>query len=516
MFDFGDEKIILKHKNKEYSWHDLKKLIIPRAAFLKKSKCKNLLLCCDDHFEFIINFLAGVYAGKEIFLLQDSTKMYLLEGEFITEIKNLEEEFELPEINPEKVFINLFTSGSTSTPKKVHKNLQNVLSEADDMYELFPIDKSLVFVTTTKLTHMFSLTFAFIMPLVKGFVINADVVKFPEQITDKNYVFITSPSFLDMMAKYDNNPQPPKYIFSAGAPLKNSTFKYFEKNSRVVDIYGSTETSTVGYKTSSDAAGLTIWSNVKISTDTDSRLRVKSNYFLEDELTVNDIVEISGNTFKVLNRSDRILKIQEKRISAVELEEYLNRHSLIENSYCFKNGERAAAIVVLTPQGKEELLNTGVPDFTKNLKIHVRKYSEIVPQRWRFLDEIPKTTSGKVDKEKIEKIFGLNLAMPLIFTRNITGNHAEFELTFLRHSNFFKGHFTEIPILPGVVQLFFAHFFAEDSFGKISGSKIKKIKFSKIIKPDTIVKLKLKDNDLSVDYTYTDGENIFSSGTFIK
>ena len=58
---------------------------------------------------------------------------------------------------------------------------------------------------------------------------------------------------------------------------------------------------------------------------------------------------------------------------------------------------------------------------------------------------------------------------------------------------------------------------AEDAFDmNISKNKIKKIKFSRVIKPDREVILKLKNNDLSLDFVYKDNESPFSSGTFIK
>ena len=516
MFNFGDEKVILRHKGKEYSWHDLKKIFLPRTAFLKKADCNNLLLICEDNFEFIINFLAGIFAQKELFLLTDKTKTYLLKDDFITEIGNCEDNIVLPEVNPLDIYINFFTSGTSSEPKKVRKTLQNLCCEAKDIYEVFPVAKNMSVVTTTKLTHMFGMTFAFIYPLLNDLVIDADTIKFPEQIQERHIVFVSTPSFLDKMAKYDNNPYPPEYIFSAGDRLKDETFAYFEQNSKVIDIYGSTESGTIAYSNNYIENAFMPLPNVDVSTDEYNQICVKSNYFMDDVLTLNDVIEKKGNKFKILQRSDRILKIQEKRISAVELEEHLNQHKFIDTSYCFKYKEKATAAVVLNLEGKKELLKAGSIEFIKQLKIYMRQFSEIYPQKWRFLYEIPKTETGKTDKKAIEKIFELNLSMPLVFDKKEDTHQVELTISFLRNSNFFQGHFPEIPILPGVVQLFFAHFFAEDSFGKISGSKIKKIKFSKIIKPDTIVKLKLKDNDLSVDYTYTDGENIFSSGTFIK
>lgn len=532
MFNFGDEKVVLKHKGKEYTAGELKELALARAGLLAQNICPNLLLCSDDNFEFIIDFWAGIFAKKEIFLLTDKKKKDLLQGDFIMEAAGNGHALELPSIDvpaldwpasellaiePEKVFINFYTSGTTSEPKKVRKSLQNLIDEALDLYAKFPVDEDAVFVTTTKLTHMFGMTFAFMYPFVNGFVINTDVIKFPEQIKDEKFAFISTPSFLDKMAKYNINPMPPAYIFTAGDKLKNSTFEFFENQSKVVEIYGSTESGVIASRTSSKETYLTPLPNVRVSAGSDNQICVKSNYFMEDFLILNDVIEKKDEKFRILSRSDRVLKIQEKRISALELEEILNKSQYVDNSYCFKYGEKIAAVIVLSETGKKLLLETSTAEMIKALKKHVKQYSELYPQKWRFLHEIPKTETGKINKAVIDKIFGINLSMPLVFDKKINSNKVEITLAFLKNSNFFNGHFPEIPILPGVVQLFFAHFFAENEFcTDISVHKIKKIKFSKIIKPDTKIILNLSDNDLSVDYSYTDGENIFSSGTFIK
>ena len=320
-----------------------------------------------------------------------------------------------------------------------------------------------------------------------------------------------------MMAKYDDNPYPPELIYAGGDKMPERVFEYFSKTSRIVDSYGSTETGTIGYRTSFDEGFLTVFGDVELISDDNKGTIIKSPYFLEDELILNDNIEKTDRKFKIIGRNDRILKIQEKRISAEEIENYLKKQNYVEDAYCLKIGEKAGAAIVLTTEGKEKLLDIGSIEMIQNLKLHLKQFCEIIPQRWRFLPEIPKTSAGKIDKTKIIKIFNLNLSYPLIFEKKNTNESAKITLAFLRNSNFFNGHFPDIPILPGVVQLLYAHNLAEDVFGiKISLNKIKKIKFSRVIKPDNKVILNLKNNELSVDFTFTDNEKPFSSGTFIK
>ena len=111
----------------------------------------------------------------------------------------------------------------------------------------------------------------------------------------------------------------------------------------------------------------------------------------------------------------------------------------------------------------------------------------------------------------------MNLSLPFVVSRNISENSAEIELVFKHNCNFFKGHFDAMPILPGVVQLYYARFFIEDVFGiELGFSEVKKVKFSNIISPDIQVTLVLKNKENSVEYTYLADDKIFSSGIFIK
>lgn len=107
--------------------------------------------------------------------------------------------------------------------------------------------------------------------------------------------------------------------------------------------------------------------------------------------------------------------------------------------------------------------------------------------------------------------------MPYVFSRRADSSGAEIELLFRRNSNFLRGHFDITPVLPGVVQLYYARFFAEDVFGiELPYDEVKKVKFSNIMKPEIKITLKLINKEKSVEFTYLADDSIFSSGIFVK
>lgn len=518
-----DHRPILRKNGHDFTLEEIKKFVAFQTEKFLKSDIKNVVLFADSNFDFIINFLGAVFARKEIFLLTDKTRLSQLDVDYILP-ENYSEisipDYKFCQINPKEIFITLFTSGSTFSPKKFKKSLYNLLAESKDIYEQFykkySSDKTTV-VATTNPAHMFSLTFYFILPFEHCYLIDTERVNFPEELDlKKNYILISTPAFLDRITDYELKSSP-EIIFTAGSKLKKETFEVFEKNSVVVDIYGSTETSTIAYRTKSNDERLTIIDNVKLDTSADV-ITVESEYFLEDKLTIADAYEmVSDNQFILKNRTDRIVKILEKRVLLSEIESIINRHEFVKENYCLKHGDNLAAVVILNEKGREFFIKNGKLKTVQNIKNFCKNYSEIQPKKWKFLPEIPTTQCGKIDKEKIEKIFDLNLSLPFIISKKIEQNFLELKLIFYKNSNFFNGHFENFPIVPGVVQLFYVNFFTENMLGiKLPLTEAKKVKFSNIIPPDEEVILTIKNKENSIEYTYLSDDKIYSSGIFVK
>lgn len=488
---------------------DLKKYVWFQKKVFDKTRENAVILFGDNSFEFIVNFFAGLFSNKQIYLLTDKNRLKTLKTDYFLPQKfEKAAEVNFEKIDPKNCFVNFFTSGSTAQPKIITKNFENLENEACAISKQFKFDKNLQVYSTTIMPHMFGLTFHFMLPMYLGLVINTNKVDFPEQMTEeKPYMLISSPSFLEKMAKYEVDfPSLPKRIITAGDKLKENVYSFFAKKSDIIEIYGSTETGVIAYK--NGAKNFKTFDEVEISQSENSCIIVKSNFFMEKEIKMGDVIEkTSDNEFSLKGRNDRIVKIKEKRVSLVELETALKAYIGVIDAYCFKYGDVLACAVITN-------------DFSLNdvvLKEYLAKYSEIIPKKWRFLDELPKTDTGKTDKEKLEQIFGMNLTYPFIFSRKKEENFVELELCFREKSNFFNGHFSSIPILAGVVQLFYANWFAKEVFKTdLSKKEAKRIKFTNIIRANQKVVLRLKNNENSIEYSYIDDDNVYSSGIFVK
>ena len=247
---------------------------------------------------------------------------------------------------------------------------------------------------------------------------------------------------------------------------------------------------------------------VCVEKNEEEKIVVKSDFFPAKEMVLNDIIEkFSDKKFVLKKRTDRIVKVQEKRISLTEIENISKNFSHVKDACCLKYEDVLACAIVVDDENFD----------IKLLKKYLSDLVEIVPKKWRILSEIPKNISGKIDYEKLKFFFGLNLTLPYIFEKNLEVNVAKIVLKFRKNSNFLKGHFDIKPIVPGVVQLYFAKYFLEEFFKKnLPTNNVKKLKFSNIINPEEKVTLRIIETEKSFEITYLSDDKIYSSCIFEK
>ncbi len=513
-----DENIAVYDGNKYYTFGELKELISSQCEFLKKQSA-NIVIFGDDNFNFIIQFFASVFSKKNIFLVTDKkiiknfNRDYYFANSFSESKIN---DYVFPEIDFDAGIIHFYTSGTTGNPKIIKKSLNNLIKEGLDIGEFLGIkNENLTVVSSTSMSHLFGLTFHLMMPFCNGIKVGTKSVSYPENIDKNNLIFVSSPSFLYSVLKHNLDFKiPPKYIISAGSKLDEKVFEYLEQKSKIIEIYGSTETGVIAHKTHF-ASPFKVFNNVKINVY-DDYAEIFSDYSYEHCAKINDKIEIKNNQLFIKNRTDRMIKIYEKRVSAPALENRIKQNEFIENCYVFKYGEKPVCICALSENGKDYILQNSPANLTKILKKFTSEAFEIIPQKWKYIDEIPMTLSGKIDQKIIEKIFSTNSSLPVILDRKIIPDGIIYKIFFYKNCNFFKGHFPEFKLVPGVVQLFLAKEIANAHFDLTLGQgQWKRIKFSHIIEPDKVIYLKLQKSEKSVSYEYYDDERKYSSGVFL-
>lgn len=83
---------------------------------------------------------------------------------------------------------------------------------------------------------------------------------------------------------------------------------------------------------------------------------------------------------------------------------------------------------------------------------------------------------------------------------------------------FFTGHFPNLPILPGVVQVHWAIYFAQQQFSIAEKfSRLDSVKFHSVILPNALLALTLQwhQEKSSLDFVYANAQKKYSSGRVV-
>ena len=556
--DDGLDKPLFVSDDTIYNKGMVKRLIQKYVTVAERIKEPECILCVQDNLLFIIAYFALLHSGKTIILssnVREATLNMLGIKNIFTDSVDELSGYNFHKLDLEEVEVNaeikpfdskaakvvFFTSGSTGVPKRITKSFYCLCKELEAVDELLGsrINNNLTTIMTVNVFHLFGMTFAFLYSMAKGLLIDTKRVDTPEELSfklgkHKNTFLISSPAFLDRLARYKNQyafETEPAVIMSSGGPLSTQGAQAAKDllGTSPIEIFGSTETGMVGYRCQLEDEKWTVPDMMIAKTGEDGRLHVKSEYIDGGEYIMGDSAEfVSANKFILKGRLDRMVKIEEKRVSLPELETALNAHKYVDKAYCLpvKNKNQrinVGACISLNHEGRRFILSKGRKELVDELKSHMIEHADkvAVPSKWRFVDEIPVNVQSKVLVSEIENMFASNLSEPVIFAKDINTDTAVFELSFLEGSSYFEGHFPNFALLPGVAQIHFAVYFGHKLWADIIPSididieKMTKIKFSNMIRPNQILKLSLSRNEQELSFRYFDDNGNYSSGTFL-
>lgn len=412
---------------------------------------QNWLLYQDDFYQYSQCFFALLIAGKNIVLAQSEQPERFKQaaviadiciGQFKTDISQCETSLPLFQsshlacgdsdtlmANNKALAINadltitLFTSGSTGEAKAIKKYWYQLANEVESLQLLFPqsaVQETILSTVTHK--HIYGLLFKLIWPVFANKQIMCETIEYPEQVEHisekfKNITLISSPSYLARTSKQLSKSAALsiKRIFCSGGALSaNVAHEFLAHNSKVItEIYGSTETGGIAWRKQVENSLWQLFPEHQVTVEQDSTLRLNSKFLAKNETyKTDDRVELDGRYFKLIGRVDRIIKLYEKRLSLDEMEKKLNSLSKVNACRCFMldsvNSKTALVSVVeldracAIPDGttqKKQLVNE-----CKKALLEVFEPS-LIPRKWRFVQQLPFNSQGKLVKTELEKLF---------------------------------------------------------------------------------------------------------------
>ncbi|KAF3981371.1 MAG: AMP-binding protein [Methylococcales symbiont of Hymedesmia sp. n. MRB-2018] len=479
----------------------------------------------EEAYPFTVMLYALLHAGKEVWIAgnnkqataeklisQDCLLLGDWQGLETFLDKKTENSLPLSELDLDTIQLIIFTSGSSGEPKAIKKTLSQLQNEVEILEQKWgdQLKQSQVLATVSH-QHIYGLLFRVLWPLFAGRVFHSAMYLSPESLLKASIsqpsCWVSSPAQqkrLDDFSPWDEINKL-NAIFSSGGSLSPEIAKHtFSKSKQsIVEIYGSSETGGIAWRESIVEPRWTLFNGVSIEIMGHKHLLkspyipVSPAYFLDDKIKLD-----SDGLFTLEGRLDRIVKVEEKRLSLDELEQALCQFSQITEAYCqiqTDGRNRIMASIALTPDGRLSIEQQGRASFIKNLRVQLMKRFEtvVLPRKWLILDQLPLTSQGKLNRPLMTGLLSLdNKRYPQLQFCCYQEQNVELLLRIQPELIFFDGHFPEQPILAGIAQLAWV-----EKYGRLFFSidlpflRMEVIKFKKIIHPKDIISLKITWNN---------------------
>lgn len=407
------------------------------VPLLAAKACPRWAICVDNGYLFIVALLATLYGGK-IPVLPGHRRPSLLREQLdhqdglLTDGPPLEWDgpritvtsspvsgpATLPDLATDG-YLELFTSGSTGQPKRVIKTLIALDRETALLGAIFGERVAGCHVVASVVPHhLYGLTFRILFPLSQGLPLQGETIQYTEQLTAldarRRYLFISSPAFLK---RQDDRlgPPPVAMILSAGGSLSWEDAVHTRQAFGIWpdEIYGSTETGILAHRQRLDDR--TPWRpfpDINIIPD-GTHFRVHSPLIAApDGLLLDDILRFSSPTaFHLAGRQDRIVKIEDKRISLDEVENRLLALDGIREAVAVPvlRGRRQGigAVLVLAPQDEQRWRQGGAKRHEQHWRNRLRPWLDplAIPRYWRVVDRIPVNSINKRNYRQLQELF---------------------------------------------------------------------------------------------------------------
>lgn len=422
-------------------------------------------------------------------------------------------------IDPGTAKVILQTSGTTGEPLAVAKTLACFEAELAALDQQFELSDPDVVLATVPAHHIYGLLFRVLWPLAAGRAFQAEMVHFPGELAhvlkgaDRS-LLISSPAFLTRALEIlDLGTLDRRLagIFSSGGPLPPEIGAAYNAKLThpVVEVYGSTETGGIGFRSVHDATVPTPWRPLPgvalLAKPDEGTLTVQSPFLHDvDCFETNDRAKLhQDGSFELLGRADRIVKVEERRVSLVEVEQRLAANPAVSAARVLSlagSGHRnaLAAVVQPTSKGWELLATQGKRALTENLRAAIAPFLDTtaLPKKWRFVTALPESSQGKVPLAALAALFDAGesgASRPIVLDREVGPSTLNLKLEMQPDLIYFDGHFDEHAVLPGVVQLDWAINFAREAFGFTqSFERVEALKFFQVICANERVDLELR------------------------
>jgi O-succinylbenzoic acid--CoA ligase len=290
-----------------------------------------------------------------------------------------------------KSYIEMQTSGTTGTPKKISVSKQAMVYSAlatGDFFDLKAGDKALHCLPVKYVAGKMMLVRAMILGLDMEFVAPSS---HPLKNNDINYDFV---AMVPLQAQNSlKELKRVKKLIVGGAKISPVLEKELMKlKTNVFETYGMTETIThIAAKKVGEKAFMVL-PNVTISYDERNCLVIHAPKISEEIIQTNDLVElVSENQFVFLGRMDNVINSGGIKLIPEQIEDKLSKHIHKRFFITSKEDKELGEKLVLVIEGQQDDLDSTLFD-------DLDKYEK--PREIIFIPKFKETASGKIMRKE--------------------------------------------------------------------------------------------------------------------
>ncbi|RNF30439.1 AMP-binding protein [Massilia aurea] len=436
----------------------------------------------------------------------------------------------------------VYTSGSTGAPTPIAKYFSQLSAEVDALERQFgaALGKADVIATVSH-QHIYGLLFRILWPLAEGRAIHAARHEFPETLAPalgaRPCILLGSPAHLKRLPAHldwRGAAGMLRAVFSSGGMLEQGASRHAAGllGQAPIEVYGSSESGGVAWRRRKGGEGDEAWTplpEVRWRLDDAGALEVASPFAGPGGwLALADRAGDAGaGRFLLRGRADRIVKIEEKRISLDALESAMVATGLAREARVLGVPDAArqtlAAFVLPSAEGRALLEGAGKAALNARLRAALSGMVEAValPRRWRYLDEWPVNAQGKTPQAQLLALLDPRPERPRLPAARLleTGPaRVLLELVVPADLLYFDGHFSVAPVLPGVVQVDWAIHYGREQLALAGVFKgINALKFQQMIRPGHPVLLELLHDQAkgSLNFRYFSDAGAHASGRIL-
>ena len=194
-------------------------------------------------------------------------------------------------------------------------------------------------------------------------------------------------------------------VVSATAPLSRDLAREVEEkfDTRLLEIYGSTETGQIATRRTAQTLEWQLWPGVTLALHEDGRAWAQGGH-VEQPTPMCDVLELTeGDRFLLHGRMADLVNIAGKRSSLAYLNHQLNSIQgvldgtffLLDDSHASSTGVTRVAAFVVAPD-----LNAAV--LTEELRRRIDPV--FLPRPLMFVDRLPRNGTGKLPQEALRTL----------------------------------------------------------------------------------------------------------------